>query len=77
MPCRRTGHRILQHERIACIQSFTEESEIGRYRTAYHVLPDRYLRPDCRYRGRIGHCLRPLYEACHGDYQNLGDYRRD
>ena len=52
MPCRRTGHRILQHERMACIQSFTEESEIGRYRTAYHVLPDRYLRPDCRYRGR-------------------------
>ena len=49
----------------------------GRYRTAYHVLPDRYLRPDCRYRGRIGHCLRPLYEACHGDYRNLGDYRRD
>ena len=45
MPCRRTGHRILQHERMACIQSFTEESEIGRYRTAYHVLPDRYLRP--------------------------------
>ena len=60
---------------LRTIQSFTEESEIGRYRTAYHVLPDRYLRPDCRYRGGTGDCLRPLYETCHGDYRNLSDYR--
>lgn len=75
VPCRGTGHRILQHEWMACIQSFTEESEIGCHRIADYFLPDRYLRLDSRYRSRIDNRLRPLYETCYGDYRNLGDYR--
>ena len=71
LPGRRTGHRVLQHERLANLQGTAEKSEIRRHRPAYHLLPDGHLRPDDRHRGGPGHRLRALHAPCDGDNRDF------